>query len=139
MKKLVALAAVLVALLATAPSAAAHPTGLRDPFEPLISPEDETATATSTATTEAPEVGTATTIDETDQGLPTTGSDPSSWLAVAYFMIAAGAGALAFARLASPRRSALTHLRRPGQGPRAAGPRDWDRRTAAGQSVRVGY
>ena len=82
--------------IALAQGAAAHQAGLRDPFEPLIDPEATGTTTTTTTTTDT--VDTTTTVDTTDEGLPTTGTDAVSWVAVAYVLVAAGIGALALAR-----------------------------------------
>ncbi len=92
----VALLCVAVTLISLAPSAFAHQAGLRDPFEPLVDPQ---APGTTTATTTTDTVdATTTTVDTTEEGLPTTGGDPFSWLAVAYVLVAGGASALAMAR-----------------------------------------
>ena len=88
-------------LLALSSPAAAHKTGLRDPFEPLISPEDGTSTVTTTTdttTTDTTDPGTTGTVIEPDNGLPSTGSNAIDWLAIAYVLVAAGAGALALAK-----------------------------------------
>lgn len=90
-------------LLVLGSPAAAHKTGLRDPFEPLISPEDATTTdttTTDTTTTDPTDPGTTVTVtDPEDDGLPTTGSSAIDWLAIAYVLVAAGAGTLGFAKV----------------------------------------
>lgn len=88
-------------LLVLSSPAAAHKTGLRDPFEPLISPEDATTTdSTSTDTnSDTTDVGTAITVEDTDDGLPNTGSNVTDWFAIAYVLLAAGAGALTFGKV----------------------------------------
>ena len=102
MRKLVLLFALLAAVLA--PTAArAQEAGLRDPFDPLITVEDDTTTTTTdTDTTDTDDTTTTTTDTDPDpaptDGLPTTGSDPRSWLAIAYVLLAAGAVILALTR-----------------------------------------
>jgi LPXTG-motif cell wall-anchored protein len=89
-------------LLTLSSPAVAQTSGLRDPFEPLISPEDETSTdttTTDTTTTDPTDTGATVTVADPDDGLPNTGSNATDWLAIAYVLVAAGAGALAFARV----------------------------------------
>ncbi len=89
-------------LLVLSSPAAAHKTGLRDPFEPLISPEDATTTdttTTDTTTTDPTDPETTVTVTDPDDGLPSTGSNPIDWLAISYVLVAAGAGALALAKV----------------------------------------
>ena len=87
---------VVLAVVLAAP-AAAHK-GLRDPFDPVVDVDAQTGapadpTDTSTVVETSPDEPTVT------DGLPTTGSDPSSWLSIAYVMIACGLGLVVIARL----------------------------------------
>ena len=73
---------------------------LRDPFDPLVDTNADTTTTTTTTTdpaidTTAPDTDPAV---DPDDGLPTTGVDPRSWLAFAYVLIACGGGLLILAR-----------------------------------------
>ena len=79
--------------------ALAQTSGLRDPFEPLISPEDETPTdTTNTDTTTTDPTEPTVTVPDPDDGLPNTGSNTTDWLAIAYVLVAAGAGTLSLAK-----------------------------------------
>ena len=102
-RALVVLAVLGVSL---APAAAhAQESGLRDPFDPLLTVETDTTTTTDGDTGD-----TTTTITDSDtdivtdedpgltDGLPATGRDPRSWLAFAYVLLAAGTGILVFTR-----------------------------------------
>jgi LPXTG-motif cell wall-anchored protein len=96
----------LVALAAPAAGQA------RDPFDPVIDTSVETTTDTSqttspTSPTESASTSeTTTTTTATDEGtLPTTGSSVTSWLAIAYVLVAAGAGILLLARTEDERGS----------------------------------
>ncbi|HVL65526.1 MAG TPA: hypothetical protein VM573_10205 [Actinomycetota bacterium] len=92
--KRIAAGAVLLFVLALAAPAAAQ---ARDPFIPLISPQSESAAGDGATTGEAAETDpVAPPVSGT--GVPDTGGDPSAGLAVAYVLIAAGAGALVLAR-----------------------------------------
>ena len=101
MSRLAAVLAVVAVVLL--PGAAhAQEAGLRDPFDPLLTTGDETTTTTDTGngdTTSTIDTTTDTDIDTVPtEDLPTTGTDPRSWLALAYVLLAAGAGILAYAR-----------------------------------------
>ncbi|MDQ4026573.1 MAG: LPXTG cell wall anchor domain-containing protein [Actinomycetota bacterium] len=78
---------------------------VRDPFDPVVDTSAQTTTDTGAltsstdpaATTET--TTTATTETTTDEGtLPNTGGSVSTWLAIAYVLVAAGAGLLLFAK-----------------------------------------
>jgi hypothetical protein len=97
------LAGWLIVAVAATPAAALQ----RDPFDPVIDTSAEATTDTeqaassieSAATTETSTATTDTTQPATDDGtLPATGAGVSSWLAIAYVMIAAGAAMLTFGR-----------------------------------------
>jgi hypothetical protein len=79
----------------------------KDPFDPLITeestttqPSDGTATTDTTDTTD-----TTTTVDSVapaDEPMPTTGTDPSSWVGLAVLAIALGGGLLVLVRVLDP-------------------------------------
>jgi LPXTG-motif cell wall-anchored protein len=78
---------------------------VRDPFDPVVDTSAQTTTDTGAvtssrdpaATTET--TTTATTETTTDEGtLPNTGGSVSTWLAIAYVLVAAGAGLLLLAK-----------------------------------------
>lgn len=98
MKKLAALVALALAsvLFMAAPAFAQ-----RDPFDPVIDPNAppvvtgaEPTGTTTTTTTLPPNVG-------SDQ-LANTGADVAPWLAIAYGLVAMGAGAVVIARMYQP-------------------------------------
>lgn len=97
------LAGAWIALVAVAGPAAGQ---VRDPFDPVVDTSVETTTDTGQTTTSTePSAGaettTITTTTETaaDEGtLPNTGGSVSSWLAIAYVLVAAGAGLLLLAK-----------------------------------------
>jgi LPXTG-motif cell wall-anchored protein len=77
---------------------------MRDPFDPVVDTSVETTTDTgqTTSSTEPPAATetTATTTTEStadEETLPNTGGSVSSWLAIAYVLVAAGAGLLLLA------------------------------------------
>lgn len=97
MRKLlvVALAAGALVLAAASPALAQ-----RDPFDPIVDPNSGTApsgSADSTETTEEPVFA-----PSEPESMPNTGSDPSSWLAIAYALIVMGAGTIALAKIYRP-------------------------------------
>ena len=88
-------------------SANAQTTGLRDPFDPLLTAETSDGTTTDTP------AGTGTGVDDptvpddpagppSDDELPATGVDPMNWLAAAYVLVALGAALVASARVLRP-------------------------------------
>lgn len=91
-------AATFVALFAVPAFAQA-----RDPFEPLVSEE---SAGTTTVDTNGDTTTTGTTEDPFEEngsdGLPNTGSDPSTWLVAAYGLVVLGAGAIVLARISHP-------------------------------------
>ena len=94
--------AALVALLAA--PAGAQTSGLRDPFDPLVLPDDSTAPTSPTVPDDpvvAPDPDPAPPVTD---DLPTTGGDPRDWVAIAYMLIATGTGLVAFARVNDPPR-----------------------------------
>ena len=98
-------ALVVVAIVLLPATAQAQETNLRDPFDPLLTTETDTDGTTDTTgdTTGTTDTTTDTDTDtDTDtaptDGLPTTGADPRSWLAVAYVLLAVGVGMLGYAR-----------------------------------------
>jgi hypothetical protein len=91
-----------VVLVALAGPAAGQ---VRDPFDPVVDTSVETTTHTgqTTSSTEpsasTETTTTTTTPTTTDEGtLPTTGGSVSSWLGIAYVLVAAGAGLLLLAK-----------------------------------------
>jgi hypothetical protein len=90
---LVSLAFVVVTLLA-APALAQ-----RDPFDPVIDPNPPTTT--TDGTTSSGEGPVVQPVPGTDV-MANTGSDPSPWLAIAYALVAVGAGAIVIAKLHQP-------------------------------------
>ena len=75
----------------------------RDPFEPLIDPNASTV-GTGGTTTDPGTSDPATTFEPVNgsEVLANTGSDVSPWLAIAYSLIALGAGAVVIARMYQP-------------------------------------
>lgn len=90
-----------VALLGLASPSVAHP---RDPFVPLIrqpAATDPAADSAADPATPAGDSGVASADDEAvpaQGGLPATGAGSVPWLALAYFLIAAGAGIVVLGR-----------------------------------------
>ena len=98
---------VLGLVLVPVASANAAPSGLRDPFDPVLTVDTTDGTTTDgTPTTDDGATDPTTTTDPApapdDDGLPTTGGDTKSWLAMAYVLVALGSGVLAAARFARP-------------------------------------
>lgn len=100
MKKLAALTALaLTTLVLLAAPAMAQ----RDPFDPVIDPNAAPVVTTGTTTT-----GTTTTTTTTgssnvgSDALANTGADVTPWLAIAYGLVAMGAGAIVIGRLYQP-------------------------------------
>ena len=92
------LAAAFVMLLA-APALAA-----KDPFKPLVTSDTATTTEPgSTAPNPAPAV-IGVNPNPISETMPTTGSDVSSWLVLAYVLVVAGGVALVVARTRHPAR-----------------------------------
>ena len=97
---------VLGIVLATAAPVHAAPSNLRDPFRPLLTQEtDDDTTAGDPTTTGDPTTDTTdpTAVDDpntppADDGLPTTGSETTNWLAAAYLLLAVGALLIVFGR-----------------------------------------
>ena len=78
---------------------------VRDPFDPVVDTSVETTTdvgetTSSTEPAASTETTTTTTTQTTtdEETLPDTGGSVSSWLAIAYVFVAAGAGLLLLAR-----------------------------------------
>jgi LPXTG-motif cell wall-anchored protein len=86
----------VVGLIVAAPALAQQ----RDPFDPVIEPQ-ETVVATGEGGT--PEPGTTPAEDTagTEQ-LPNTGGDPNAWLVAAFVLIALGAGVVVVAKSFGP-------------------------------------
>lgn len=102
----VLLGVIVAATFLSSGAAHAQERGLRNPFDPLLGTEEGTTTSdTDTGDTTGTTDTTDTTTTDTDTGtaadddLPTTGADPRSWLALAYVLLAAGAGILAYVRV----------------------------------------
>ncbi|HEY7874479.1 MAG TPA: hypothetical protein VIG64_05080 [Actinomycetota bacterium] len=92
----VALVAVSVVLVTAAPAVA-----LRDPFDPIVTSDDQTATGSQTTTTvEEPEVVSGG--NPFSEGIPNTGADTSSWLAISYILVVFGGAAVVLARTLRP-------------------------------------
>lgn len=95
-----AVAGWLILAVAATPAVAIQ----RDPFDPVIDTSAEATIDTgqassSTESAATTETSTTTRTSQPDEGtLPATGRGISSWLAIAYVMIAAGAAMLAFTR-----------------------------------------
>ncbi|HVF54358.1 MAG TPA: hypothetical protein VNC78_12255 [Actinomycetota bacterium] len=84
-------------LLALAgPASAQQPIG-RDPFDPVVSADQGGDGAIGEVTGEIDPVVPGT-VTETEP-LPTTGAEPRSWLALAYILVALGAGTLLVTRV----------------------------------------
>ena len=101
MRRLACLVGVFTVLFLAAPAAAQE---LRDPFDPLLTTGGSDTTDTVPPTSDTPVTTPPTenpleTPTPTDN-LPTTGSDPKSWLALGYFLLAAGTTMIAMARVA---------------------------------------
>lgn len=108
-----ALIAAIVGLLAVPATASAAPSGLRDPFDPLLTVDTGDGTTTDgTPTADTDTDDTTTTTDPapapSDDGLPTTGRDAMDWLVLAYVLVALGGGLLAVSRVARPARKRLS-------------------------------
>ena len=92
------LAAAVLSVVFAAPALA-----LKDPFEPLVTTEDQSSTTTGTN-------GTTTDVDEPtvvngnpfSDGVPETGADTSSWLVISYLLVVCGAATLVLARTLHP-------------------------------------
>ena len=87
------------ALTVAGPAAAAHPEGVRDPFDPLVTPTTAPAAPAAPGGPVAtlPPVAPAPT-----DPLPSTGSSPTPWVGLGYLLVAFGAGAVALSRLFGP-------------------------------------
>jgi hypothetical protein len=103
-KRLAVVLAALGALTVTATPATAQQ---RDPFDPLVSTGSDVTEetggvpASSESTSgSATEASTDSTVEESS--LPNTGSGMSEWLAVAYALVAIGAGFVLITRILSP-------------------------------------
>jgi hypothetical protein len=99
MKKLAALippALVLLALMA-APAFAQ-----RDPFDPLIDPNAAPAVTTGTTTTDTSTTTTTVPPNVGSDELANTGADVAPWMAIAYGLVAMGAGAVVIGRMYQP-------------------------------------
>jgi hypothetical protein len=100
MRKLPALLGIVLALSVVVAPAAAAQEGVRDPFLPLIAPpgqEDGTVAQPGDPTDPTVSVEPAPT-----EPLPTTGSSPAPWLAIAYVLVAFGTGAIVLSRVLGP-------------------------------------
>jgi hypothetical protein len=96
------LATVGVLTVATVPAVAQQ----RDPFDPLVSTGSATTddtggapTSTDISASTSTESSADTTVEESS--LPSTGSGVSEWLAIAYILVAIGAGCLLIAKVLS--------------------------------------
>lgn len=102
-QRLVLAAVMIVALLAPAAALAQQ----RDPFDPLVKEGSGSTISASTDTTDGEDSATrnndAAQQPVADESLPTTGGDATSWLALAYMLIAVGAGVLLLGRVLAPR------------------------------------
>ena len=100
MRRLACLVGVFTVLFLAAPATAQE---LRDPFDPLLTTGGSDTTDPVTSDTPVTTPPTDTPLENptppTDN-LPTTGSDPRSWLALGYFLLAAGTTMIAMARVA---------------------------------------
>ena len=103
MKKLAALIALALAslVLMAAPASAQ-----RDPFDPVIDPNATVVTTGTTTTDGTTTDGTTTTTNlppnvGSDE-LADTGTDVAPWLAIAYGLVAMGAGAVVIGRMYQP-------------------------------------
>ena len=99
MCRLACLVGVFTVVFLAAPAAAQE---LRDPFDPLLTTggSDTTGTVTSDPPVSTPPTDTPLENPTPTDNLPTTGSDPKSWLALGYFLLAAGTTLIAMARVA---------------------------------------
>jgi hypothetical protein len=96
-----ALASAALVVLLAAPAAFA-----KDPFDPVVTSQDVTGTTTTSTTTttggQPPVIGVPD--DAISDSMPTTGSDLSGWLVLAYALLVAGGAALVVARALRPAR-----------------------------------
>ena len=107
MRKTLLAIGVLSLLVGPIASAQAQTTGLRDPFDPLLTVETADGTTTGTPTGTDTDIDDPTVLDDpaapsSDDELPATGADSTNWLAAAYVLVALGAGLVATARLLRP-------------------------------------
>jgi hypothetical protein len=94
---------VLTLVLICVPLIGGTASAQKDPFEPLIDPNAGTTTTTTTTSTTGSTGDTFTPPSVGSEGLANTGADIEPWVALAYGLIVVGGGALALARLQSPR------------------------------------
>jgi hypothetical protein len=99
------LASLVLVVLVAAPALA------KDPFEPLVTTQtgDTSTTTTTTDTTAGQPAVIGVPEDATSESLPTTGSDVSGWLVIAYGLVVAGGAALVVGRMLHP--TALRRVR----------------------------
>jgi hypothetical protein len=87
----VGLAGLSVVILTASPALA-----LKDPFDPLVTPDSTTGEVDgSTTTVDAPAA--STNENPFSENMPTTGAATASWLVLAYVLLVVGAAALALA------------------------------------------
>lgn len=101
------LAVVLAALGALAVTATPATAQQRDPFDPLVSTgsdgtEETGGVPVSSESTSGSGTGASTESTVEESSLPNTGSGMSDWLAVAYALVAVGAGFVLITRIVSP-------------------------------------
>ena len=100
-KAVITLLAGTMVVIAMSPPAFA----LKDPFEPLVDPDAQTESTTTTdGTTTVDEPAVSTNGNPFSEGMPETGANTSSWLVLAYLFVVTGAAllTLAWARRPTP-------------------------------------
>lgn len=99
MKKLTGLVALVLATLVLL---AAPAFAQRDPFDPVIDPNAAPVVTTGTTTTDTSTTTTTVPPNVGSDALANTGGDVAPWLAIAYGLVAMGAGAVVIGRMYQP-------------------------------------
>ena len=95
----VVIAVIAVAIVLAAPALA------KDPFEPLVTTQDAgTGSTTTTTGSDGQPAVIGVPDDATNDSMPNTGSDVSSWLVLSYGLVVAGGVAYVLGRTLRPAR-----------------------------------
>ena len=101
MRRLVVGGLLLAVISAIAAPAAAHPQGVKDPFQPLVTEQQATATGTDANEQQTTQRTTETRAFQENgaDALANTGAPVMPWLAAAYALLVCGAAAVAIAKI----------------------------------------
>lgn len=100
MRKFLGLVAALLTVCALAAPALAQDDPVRDPFAPLITPT--TAPVSPVPGQPVPAAPTAPVAPAPTDPLPSTGSSTSTWVGIAYLLVAFGGGAVVLSKVFGP-------------------------------------